>query len=223
MKAGADPYGDGADGNQLQRRLSENPFFSSLPAESLRDITARSRVRTYPRGAVIARELDRPADFLLILDGSVEICRDSEHGERIVYRSLRPPSAIGYSFLAGEPHTANLVASEEVTLACIPLPFLRSVLESRPEVLFKAISRLAELVDSLSTELLEQRTLPLRERVLAAVYRNADARGDVRVSHEELARYVGGTRANVTRALHELADAGDIELGRRAITISKRV
>ncbi len=203
----------------LHHRLAQNAFFAALPGDLRGTVAFRSEVRRYARGDLIARELDSPDSFLLILDGSVEICRDSDEGERTVFRTLYPPAGIGYSFLAGQPHTADLVATDETVLALIPIAHLRSIFDSRPDVLYKAISRLAELVDALSTELMEQRTLPVLERVRRAVYRNADQHGELHISHEELSHFVGATRANVTRALEKLENSGAISMGRRTIRI----
>jgi len=206
----------------LRHRLSQNAFFAALPADLGVQVASRSEVRSYARGDVIARELDPSESFLLILDGSVEICRDSDEGERTVFRTLYPPAGIGYSFLAGQPHTAELVATDKTVLAHIPISYLKSIFGTRPDVLYKAISRLAELVDALSTELMEQRTLPVLERVRRAVYRNADQHGELRISHEELSHFVGATRANVTRALEKLEHSGVISMGRRTIRILRK-
>lgn len=185
-------------------------------------MVGRSVVRSYTQGEVVARELDVPDTFLLLLEGGVEVCRDSDDGKRTVFRTLYPPAGIGYSSLSGEPRTADLVATDNATIAHLPIKLLRSILDKRPDLLFKAISQLAGLVDELSTELMEQRELPVLERVRRAVYRNADHNGELRLSHEELSQFVGATRANVTRALEELESLGVITTGRRTIRILNR-
>ena len=205
----------------LDLRLSQNPVFASLSVDARRKIAAAAIVRTCKRSAVLARELEPSDQFLLILDGSLQVCRYSEDGSKIIYRAVYPPSGIGYLLLSGEPHTAEIVAGDDTLVACIPVPLLKDLLNANPKSLYRAIASLSELVDDLSSEILAERTLPLPERVRRAVYKNADQHGELRISHEELAQNIGATRANVSRALKKLEASGTLSLRRRAIQINK--
>lgn len=206
----------------LRTRLKQNPVFSGLP-EAIRDrIADQAGFKTFARGAVIARELSSPDRFVLLLEGGVEICRSRDDGTRVVFRTLYPPAGGGYLLLSGQPHTADVVAAGPAQVALLPVAALRSVFDANPQLLYRTITRLAEFVDQLSEELMEQRTLPLVDRLRNAIYRNADRQGELRLSHEELAELVGSTRANVTRALKRLADAGTITTDRRVIRIVER-
>jgi CRP-like cAMP-binding protein len=201
--------------------LSQSPVFSGLLPEMRRKIAASADIRTFRRAEVLARELERSEHFLLLLEGGVEVCRYAHDGRRTVFRTLYPPAGIGYLLLSGEPHTAELVAAGNAMVALIPVAVMKELFAARPEILYKAIARLAELVDALSSELMEERTLPLLERVRRSIYRNADHRGTLSISHEELAQYVGASRANVSRMLKRLETDGVISLGRRAIRINR--
>lgn len=214
--------GDNTKDDLISRRLAENPLLGALPDESIKRVRRAVTTRSYRRGEVILRDLEHSAHFTVIVSGSVEIRRDTDAGERTAYRVLHPPAAIGYSFLAGQPATADVVAAEDIEVAEIPLELLKREVASRPEAAAKAIAELAGLVDALSTELLEQRTLPVAERVRSAVYRNAGPDGVLRLSHEDLAHHVGCTRANVTRALNDMKDAGEIEINRRTVRLLYR-
>jgi CRP-like cAMP-binding protein len=207
----------------LDQRLLQNPFFSSFPIDARRKIAAATIVRRYARSEVLARELDPSDQFLLILEGSLQICRYADDGRKTIYRNVYPPSGIGYLLLSGEPHTAEIVAGDKALVALIPVPLIKDLLNARPESLYRAIASLAELVDDLSSEILEERTLPLQERVRLAIYKNADQHGELRMSHEELAQQVGATRANVSRALKRLEASGTLSLGRRTININRGV
>jgi CRP/FNR family transcriptional regulator len=207
----------------LDQRLLQNPFFSSLPLDARRKIVAAAIVRRYARSVVLARELEPSDQFLLILDGSLQVCRYSDDGRKTIYRNLYRPSGIGYLLLSGEPHTAAIVAGDKALVALIPVPLIKDLLNARPESLYRAIASLSELVDDLSSEILAERTLPLQERVRRAIYKNAGQHGELRMSHEELAQHVGATRANVSRALKRLEAAGTVSLRRRTILINRDV
>lgn len=203
----------------LLTRLKQNPIFSGLPEEIQDRIADQAFLKTFERGEVIARELSSPGQFILLLEGGVKICRDRDDGTRVVFRTLYPPAGVGYLLLSGQPHTADVVAMDSARVALLPAAALRSIFDANPQLLYRAITRLAELVDQLSEELMEQRSLPLLERLRNAILRSADQRGELRLSHEELAELVGASRANVTRALKRLAASGAITMDRRVIRI----
>lgn len=203
----------------LDTRLKQNVVFSGLPEETRNRIASAATSRRFARGELIARELSSPDHLILLLDGSAQVCRCRNDGTPVVFRILYPPVVVGLLLLSGQPHTADIVAAGPVLAAQLPVRIVRSVFDANRQLLYKVITQLAELVDALSGELIEQRSLPLVERLRTAIWRNADQRGELRLSHEELAGLVGATRANVTRALKQLEVSGQIEVGRRVIRI----
>jgi len=205
----------------LDTRLRQNVVFSGLPEETRSRIAAAATFRHFDRGELINRELSSPEHLTLLLEGSAQVCRSREDGTPVVFRILYPPAVVGFLLLSGQPHTADVVAAGPVLAAQLPVKTLRNIFDTNRELLYKVITRLAELVDALSGELMEQRSLPLVERLRSAIWRNADLRGELRLSHEELAGLVGATRANVTRALKQLEAAGQIQVERRVIRILK--
>jgi CRP-like cAMP-binding protein len=210
-----------AEPGLLESRISQNPVLGVLPPAVRRRVAAAASVRSFRRSQVVARELEPSSQFLLVLEGSAGICRYSEDGRKTIFRTVHPPAGIGYLLLCGEPHTAEVVAQDGLRIALIPTALLTEIFRSHPEALYKSVARLAELVDTLSSEILEERTLPLPERVRRAIYRNADAQGILRMSHEELAACVGATRANISRAVKQLEASGAVSLGRREIRINR--
>ena len=168
---------------------------------------------------MIARELSKPSDLILLLEGSVEISRSLPDGNRTAFRTLHPPAGIGYLLLSGDPHTADVVAQDSALVALIPVTVLKRLFDGPPRLLYKVISRMAGLVDQLSSELIEQRTLPFRDRLQIVIRRNADTQGQLRMSHEQLAALVGATRANVSRTLKTLERAGVVSLHRQVIQV----
>jgi CRP/FNR family cyclic AMP-dependent transcriptional regulator len=210
------------DSRLLEARLKQSPLFSGMPPETLERIASVASSRICQRGDILARELSASGHFILLLEGTLEISRRLQDGTRAVFRTLHPPAEVGYLLLSGQPHTADVVAAEPAAIALIPVPALKAEFDADPRLFLKAITRLAGLVDELSTELIELRTLPLQERLRAAILRNADDRGELRLSHEELAELVGATRSSVTRGLRELASCGVIALGRRVIRLTGR-
>jgi len=88
-----------------------------------------------------------------------------------------------------------------------------------PDAIRDRIASAARFRSFARGELMEQRTLPLVERLRVVILRNADEHGELRLSHDELAELVGSTRANVTHALKQMAEAGQVRVQRRVIRI----
>jgi CRP-like cAMP-binding protein len=177
-------------------------------------------VRKYEKSETVIRRSEESTFFMIILSGSVEISRITMEGYKTVFRHFYSPSAIGYSLLAGkQPTSADIIANELTLIAMIPLGTIQEIFRRNSDLLFSVISHFAHLVNSLSTELLEQRTLSLKERIFRTIQRDCNEQGEMKISHEELAQMVGATRANVSRALKNLEKESKICLDRRKISL----
>ena len=203
----------------LNLRFSQTPLLADISRQDLELIIVKSIVQKYDKDEIIVQEDDFPDFFLIILSGSVEISRHSAEGIKTVFRRLYPPSSIGYCLLAGKAHSADIIASEPSMLALIPTSTIKHIFNQNPELNFKAIDRLSTLVNTLSTELIEIKTMSLEERVLCTIKRNANNRDELEISHDDLAHIVGASRANVSRALKKLESKKSIQLDRIKISI----
>lgn len=204
----------------INLRLSQISLFKDLSNSELEEITKVVRVKKYEKSETVISRSEKSKSFMIILSGSVEISRTTLDGYKTVFRHFYPPSSIGYSLLAGkQPNSADIIANELTLIAMIPMDTIKDIFQNNPRLLFSVISHFSHLVNNLSTELLEQRTLPLQERVYRTLQRDCNDQGEMNVSHEELAQLVGATRANVSRALRNLEKESRIQLSRRKITI----
>lgn len=205
----------------LKLRFSQVALFSGLSKKEMEVLHREAVVRKFQEREVVAREGDKPEFFMVLLSGSVDICRTAFGGETIVYRRLHPPVVFGYSLLAAKPYSADIIVAETLMVAIIPLSVVKRILIDNPEAIFTALNHLSSVVSSLSTENQGLRTLPLKVRVMRVLERICDNNGNCRVSHEELANMAGGTRANTSRALKNLEISGYLELRRRLISLKK--
>lgn len=75
--------------------------------------------------------------------------------------------------------------------------------------------------EAMEQRIAELALLSLEQRVVRTLLRLADE-GTLRMSHEELAARVGGSREEVTRVLSRLRRRGLLETGRRRVTLRDR-
>lgn len=204
-------------------RLSQLTLFKDISESELKTVSSAVRVRKYQKSETVIRRSEESKFFMIILSGSVEISRTTMDGYKTVFRHFYPPSAIGYSILAGkQPNSADIIATETTLIALVPLHIIQDMFRKNADLSFSVISHFAHLVNSLSTELLEQRTLSLKERVFRTIQRDCNEQGEMNISHEELAQMVGASRANVSRVLKNLENESKIRLDRRKISLGNR-
>jgi len=193
--------------------LARSPWFSSLPAAALTALAARATRRKLRRGQ---RALGRHDAFAIVLVvGRLEVRGD----DGFVVRSIAAPATIGVSVAVGAAPTAELWAAEEVELVVVPADAIAAAVRRHPETAIAAIAHLAGVIGELSSEIEALRKHGLAERIRHRLAQLGRGRREIAITHERLADEVGGTRANVSRALARLEREGAIRRYRGRIAL----
>jgi CRP-like cAMP-binding protein len=134
-----DRFGD------LEARLARVPLFASLPKEQRFVIAELATHVEAPAGTELTREGEEGREFVILLDGEVEVRRDGD-----VVATLGPGSHFGeIALLAHGPRTATVIAKTPVVAELIGRSGFALALAESPglsEHLISAMaSRLAEL------------------------------------------------------------------------------
>ena len=99
----------------IDERLASMPLFQGLSKRELELVATISTRMEFEPGKVLAREGDRGNEFILLLDGTVEV-RHDDH----VVATRGPNDYIGeISLLTGRPRTATVVTATPVTAEVI--------------------------------------------------------------------------------------------------------
>jgi CRP-like cAMP-binding protein len=177
---------------------------------SLAARTTRRRARKGQR--VLARG---DAAVVVVITGRLEVVSD----DGVVVRSLVPPAVIGLSVVAGAAASAELFAAEETELAVVPADAVVAALRRHPEVALAALAHLGGVIAELSAEVAALRVHGLVERVRHRLRVLAAGRREIVITHARLAEEVGGTRANISRALARLEREGIVRRRRGRIEL----
>jgi CRP/FNR family transcriptional regulator len=192
--------------------LVRSPLFASLPDPVLVALAARASRRRVKRGHRVLARSD--AAVVVLLTGRIEVV-----GDDVVIRSLVPPATIGVSLAAGAKASAELRAAEDVELVMIPADAVAAALRRHPEAALAAITHLAGIVAELSAELEAMRKHGLVERIRYRLVQLGSGRREIAITHGQLADEVGGSRANVSRALARLERDGVVRRRRGKIEL----
>ncbi len=196
--------------------LLRSPLFAAMPGKVVDALASRASRRKLRKGQrVLARG---EASVVVLLTGRLEVVAD--HGDDVVLiRSLVPPAVVGISVAVGAEASAEIWAAEDVELVVVPADAVAAALRRYPDAAIAAIAHLGGVIAELSAEVAALRIHGLVGRVRHRLQQLAAGRREVSITHARLAAEVGGTRANVSRALARLEREGVIRRRRGVIEL----
>ena len=192
--------------------LLRAPLFAAMPRAVVAELAARATRRKARRGQRIMARSE--AALVTLITGRIEVV-----GDGLVIRSLVPPAVAGISLTVGAAPSAELRAAEDCDLVVVPATTVAAVLRRHPEAAIAAIAHLAGVIAELSAEIEALRRHGLAERVRHRLVQLGRGRREIAITHARLAEEVGGTRANVSRALARLERQGVLRRRRGVIAL----
>lgn len=206
--------------------LAENALFQPLwPEERLR-LAATMRPRRFAKGEVIFHKDDPATHLYVIAAGSVKISIQEETGREVLVAIYRGGDVFGELALFDEgPRSATVTALTETLVYSLAGADLFGVLEKNPKAMRQLLARLTRIVRRLSGQVGDFVFLDLESRVakyLLDLTEISGGRSEVDLTQEDLAAFVGGTRAAVNRCLADLEKMGAVSVARRHIEVRDR-
>lgn len=125
--------------------LRQVDLFASLDDELLEAVAETSVVDTFEAGDRLVRQGTQADGMWVILDGEVELQRDSK-----VVATVGPGTMCGdLSLLSGEPHTVDVVAKTDGSRVIVGMAEFRSTVRFHPDVAFEVIKVLASRIHAI--------------------------------------------------------------------------
>lgn len=196
--------------------LLRAPLFVAMPPAAVEALAARATRKKARRGQRVLSRSE--AALVLVLVGRVEVLAD----DGTVIRSVGPPGVFGVSLAVGAAATAELRAAEDCELLVVPADAMSAALRRNPDAAIAAIGHLAGVIGELSAEIEALRRHGLVSRVRHRLAQVGAGRREIAITHGQLADEIGGTRANVSRALAKLERDGVIKRRRGRIELLER-
>ena len=187
-------------------------LFAVMPRAVVDQLAAHATRRRVRRGHRVLSRAD-PA-LVVLIAGRIEVV-----GDEVVIRSLVPPAVAGVSLAAGADPSAELRAAEDCELVVVPATAVAAALRRHPDAAFAAIAHLAGVIAELSAEVEALRRHGLVARVRHRLVQLGRGRREIAITHAALADEVGGSRANVSRALARLERDGVVQRRRGVIAL----
>jgi CRP-like cAMP-binding protein len=132
----------------IEDRLAAVPLFSGLSRKQLGQVAALATSLEVSEGTVLTREGESGHEFLVVLEGEVEVRR----GDRVI-ATRGPGSYLGeVALVRRRPRIATVVARTAASLQVFDRSEFWSLLEKFPELAVPMLSTIAEWLTDLDDE-----------------------------------------------------------------------
>jgi CRP/FNR family transcriptional regulator, cyclic AMP receptor protein len=132
----------------IDERLAEVPLFQGLSKHQLRRISSLMTSIDRPAGEVLTREGELGSEFIIVLEGEVEV----RQTDRVI-ATRHPGDYVGEIALLDErPRTASVVATTPVSVEVLNRREFLSLLAEAPELSEQIMATMARRLAELETE-----------------------------------------------------------------------
>ena len=193
------------------------PLFQRLNAGALRELAARSALRTFQADEVLWNAGAEPRAFFVILDGVVRVVRTVQGRQHVVHVERAGGTLGDVALFEGTTYPATAIADCRTVCLAVTRDGLLAAIRQDPELALALLGRLAARVrhvigrlDGLAARSVSARLagylLQRRERVASDVFTLGG-------SQTMVAEELGTVREVLGRSLRALRDRGLIEIG----------
>ena len=210
--------------------IERNRLFRGLPTTTIEQIAALAARRTYKSGAVVFVQGD-PGDALYgVAAGSVKISTSSAGGKEVSLNVMEPGDTFGeIALLDGQPRTASATALAATELVIVQRQQFVALMQRETRLAVHLIELLCKRVRWTSEQVEDTSFLPAPARIAKRLLSLALSRGrpaptgtQLKISQEELARFLGLSRQIVNKHLQVWKRKNWISLGRGSILVTNQ-
>jgi CRP/FNR family transcriptional regulator, cyclic AMP receptor protein len=204
-------------------RIQHAGLFAQLNLETCRELASAGFFRALRAGETLWERGSHAYELAFVWEGALAVIRHApgrSEAERVGYRLVTMNETIGLSNAMGcIPCSVDVRAHERSRVLLLPGEALRSLVPRHPELAFRAIAQLGDLVAALSDEIEGLHTRSLEQRVLDCIARMSIGKREIAVTHADIACRVGAKRESVSRVLQVLVQKKRVTLGRGRIIV----
>jgi CRP/FNR family transcriptional regulator, cyclic AMP receptor protein len=212
------------DQEQRTRILAASRLFAEVPTPAIQHLATAAGLHRYRRGQILFVEGDSGDSLLLVVDGTLKAYSTSAEGEEFLLAVVGPGETLGELVLAdGGSRSASVAALTDAAVLRLSRQAVLDAAEIWPQLTTALLKSLADVVRRLTGAAADLVFLDLPRRVAKMLLIEREvSRSDVfetRLSQEEMAHRVGGSRQSVNTALREFQRRGWIAINGHRIHV----
>lgn len=208
-------------------------FLASLTEDERLAFQRAGRVRRFKTGEILFHEGDMDGDVFALVGGRVKVSIAGLGGREVMLQVAGPGELVGeLAAVSGRPHSATVVALDEVEVIALAAEAFRHFVSTQPRVARLIFARITEMLSLADRQLVDLATRDVTGRVAARLLDlagQADASEEnivpipMSLSQDELAAWTGASREAVAKSLRLLRELGWVQTRRREIIVLNRV
>ena len=126
--------------------LHRIPLFARLNAAAVRELAARSTLRTFERDEVLWHAGSEPRGFFVIVDGEVRVVRTVQGRQHVVHVEGDGGTLGDVALFQGQPYPATAIAVRRTVCLAVSRDGLVAAIRHDPELALALLARLAARV-----------------------------------------------------------------------------
>ena len=201
---------------------------AALDENALKELAPHGTARAFSKNAVIINEGDETDSLYILLSGRIKVFVSDEDGKEVVLSTMREGSYFGELVLDGGPRSASVMAVEQCRCFVIPMSELERLLERNPLFARHLIHLLIAKTRSLVKQVRDLALKDVYGRFAKFVDESAVEQNGARVvperlTQQDIAERIGGSREMVNRIVKDLTAGGYISVDAKHIRVHKRL
>ncbi len=207
------PYGFEISENCQTCKLKKTSFFCQLSPKTVKDLNAIKSTSVYPKGAILFLEKQDSRGIFMLCEGEVKLSIGSSDGKTLILRIAKPGEILGLmSSLSGQPYEVTAETLRPSQIAFVRRDDFVRFVAQHPEASQGIVKQLSSnylgaceqlRTVGLSTSAPEKLARLLLDWSAEAEETKLGTQITMRLTHEEIAEFIGSTRETVTRTLSD--------------------
>lgn len=201
---------------------------ADLSESALHELAPHGAARSYPKNVVIISEGDETDSLYVVLSGRVKVFVSEADGRELVLSTIREGGYFGELVLDGGPRSASVLTLEPCRFFVIPMGDIEGLLERNPLFARHLIHLMITKMRSLVKQVRDLALKDIYGRFTKFIDENAVEQNGARVvperlTQQEIAARIGGSREMVNRIVKDLTAGGYISVDAKHITVHKKL
>lgn len=205
--------------------LRTSSYFLELTDAELEWVKRNAELLRKPQDSMVLLEGAESPGLLVVLSGSVKVCRIGSSGREQVLRVANAGESLNdVPVFDGGTCPATVIALEDSEVLVVPAPVFRELLSRHSSIAVQLLQTFATRLRQVTRLATDLTLLDVNGRVAKAldVYTGIAGSDRFTMNQSELAAIVGARREVVARSLKRLEDDGIIERHHDFITVMDR-
>lgn len=184
-------------------------------------VTSLAQRRQLEAGQVLFEQGDQGDALFAIISGQVEVSVTSENGQKLNLDMMGPGAMVGeIALFAPGPRTATVTAYTKTEVWRLSNADVLAALHAQPDLYVDMIELAGMRMRWMSAQYHDQVFMDASTRLARRIVHYCGENGsELRMSHADLASFVGTTRETVSKTLSGWKRDGLIAIGRGTVTI----